>query len=281
VARGPAEIAATLGELVWLDLVELGQEAVLERIVQAAATCCGSTGGVQGHEQGKVGERQSLPAATVIACCFSGAAAPHRALGPPQPVQLRRQRPGAIFQALPVAVAVERPTVDAARPQRQSQLCGVQGRASSGLGQQLQLRPLSKRAGNGCRRSRWKRDSRPAGLEGWCGAVLRRCRGSPLSADHQVDLDGRAPRRHAEAAVLPAVGEDHPPSSLRGQRRQLQPFQHPLIQEAGGPPSDGTSSAALPRPGDGRCRRRRIETQIPRARTPSHTTVRTPARASG
>jgi hypothetical protein len=60
VARGPAEIAATLGELVWLDLVELGQETVLERIVQAAATCCGSTGGVQGHEQGKVGERQSL-----------------------------------------------------------------------------------------------------------------------------------------------------------------------------------------------------------------------------
>jgi hypothetical protein len=33
VARDPAEIAATLGELVCLDLVELGQEAVLERIV--------------------------------------------------------------------------------------------------------------------------------------------------------------------------------------------------------------------------------------------------------
>jgi hypothetical protein len=45
VARDPAEIAATLGELGCLDLVELGQEAVLERIVQAAATCCGSTGG--------------------------------------------------------------------------------------------------------------------------------------------------------------------------------------------------------------------------------------------
>jgi GAF domain-containing protein len=46
VARDPAEIAATLGELVCLDLVELGQQAVLERIVQAAATCCGSSGGV-------------------------------------------------------------------------------------------------------------------------------------------------------------------------------------------------------------------------------------------
>jgi hypothetical protein len=30
---------------------------------------------LQGHDQGKVGERQSLPAATVIACCFWGAAA--------------------------------------------------------------------------------------------------------------------------------------------------------------------------------------------------------------
>jgi GAF domain-containing protein len=46
VARDPAEIAATLGELVCLDLVELGQQAVLERIVQAAATGCDSTGGV-------------------------------------------------------------------------------------------------------------------------------------------------------------------------------------------------------------------------------------------
>ena len=46
MARDPAEIAATLGELGCLDLVELGQQAVLERIVQAAATCCGSTGGV-------------------------------------------------------------------------------------------------------------------------------------------------------------------------------------------------------------------------------------------
>ena len=45
MARDPAEIAATLGELV-PGLVELGQEAALERIIQAAATCCGSTGGV-------------------------------------------------------------------------------------------------------------------------------------------------------------------------------------------------------------------------------------------
>jgi GAF domain-containing protein len=46
VARDPEEIAATLRQLARQDLVELGQQAVLERIVQAAATCCASTGGV-------------------------------------------------------------------------------------------------------------------------------------------------------------------------------------------------------------------------------------------
>ena len=42
----PEEIAATLRELARLDLAELGQQMVLERIVQAAASCCGSTAGV-------------------------------------------------------------------------------------------------------------------------------------------------------------------------------------------------------------------------------------------
>jgi hypothetical protein len=46
VARDPAEIAATLRRLARLDPAELGEQAVLERIVQVAATCCGSSGGV-------------------------------------------------------------------------------------------------------------------------------------------------------------------------------------------------------------------------------------------
>jgi hypothetical protein len=46
VARDPAEIAAMLRQLARLDPVELGHQVVLERIVQAAATCCDSTGGV-------------------------------------------------------------------------------------------------------------------------------------------------------------------------------------------------------------------------------------------
>jgi GAF domain-containing protein len=45
VASDPEQIAETLRELVRLDPVELGQQAVLEQIVQAAATCCDSTGG--------------------------------------------------------------------------------------------------------------------------------------------------------------------------------------------------------------------------------------------
>ena len=46
MANDPEEIAETLRELARLDPVALGQQAVLESIVQAAATCCGSTGGV-------------------------------------------------------------------------------------------------------------------------------------------------------------------------------------------------------------------------------------------
>jgi len=46
VVSDPEELAETLRELARLDPVELGQQAVLERIVQAAATCCGSSGGV-------------------------------------------------------------------------------------------------------------------------------------------------------------------------------------------------------------------------------------------
>jgi GAF domain-containing protein len=46
VASDPEQLAGTLRELARLDPVELGQQAVLERIAQAASTCCGSTGGV-------------------------------------------------------------------------------------------------------------------------------------------------------------------------------------------------------------------------------------------
>jgi hypothetical protein len=69
-----------------------------------------------GWRQPSGSPRQSPPAVTVMACCFSNGAALARPPDPPQPVQLRRQRPGAVLQVLQVAVAVERPAVDAARP---------------------------------------------------------------------------------------------------------------------------------------------------------------------
>ena len=46
MASDPEQIAETLRELGHLDPVELGQQAVLECIARAAATCCASTGGV-------------------------------------------------------------------------------------------------------------------------------------------------------------------------------------------------------------------------------------------
>jgi hypothetical protein len=55
---------------------------------------------------------QRAPAIT--AASFSDIATLHRPLGPPQPVQLRRQRPGTVLQILQIAVAVERPAVNTA-----------------------------------------------------------------------------------------------------------------------------------------------------------------------
>lgn len=46
VGSDPEQLATTLRELARLDPAELGLEVVLERIVQAAATGGGSTGGV-------------------------------------------------------------------------------------------------------------------------------------------------------------------------------------------------------------------------------------------
>ena len=46
VAPDPEQIAATLRQLGRMDLVELGQQVVLERMVQAAATCGGASAGV-------------------------------------------------------------------------------------------------------------------------------------------------------------------------------------------------------------------------------------------
>jgi hypothetical protein len=85
--------------------------------------------------------RQSPPAVTVMARSFSGSAALHRPLGLPQPVQLRRHWPGAVLQVLQVAVAVERPAVDAARSA--APVAGLRGARTGVVG----LRPAGASVG--------------------------------------------------------------------------------------------------------------------------------------
>jgi hypothetical protein len=82
------------------------------RVVQL----CHRTGVAAAWHQPSRTPRRSPPAGIVVACCVAGCAAVHRPLGLPQPVQLRRHWPGAVLQVLQVAVAVERPAVDAACP---------------------------------------------------------------------------------------------------------------------------------------------------------------------
>jgi hypothetical protein len=68
------------------------------------------------------------------------ASSPWPATAGPAPPPAARCR----LQVLQVAVAGERPAMDAARPAAPvAGLCGLHGRTSSGLGQQVHLRPLS------------------------------------------------------------------------------------------------------------------------------------------
>jgi len=85
--------------------------------------------------------RQNPPAATVMGRCVSGGADLHRPLGPPQPVQLPRQRPGAVLQVLQVAVTVERPPVNVTRPA--APVAGLRGARMGVVG----LRPARAAAG--------------------------------------------------------------------------------------------------------------------------------------
>ena len=76
--------------------------------------------------------RQGPTAVNLMAGPFSHSAAPARPPDPPQPVQLRRHRPGAVLQVLQVAAAVERPPVDAARPT--APIAGLRGARTGVVG---------------------------------------------------------------------------------------------------------------------------------------------------
>jgi hypothetical protein len=86
-------------------------------VLQARVVQLGHRAGVgAAWRQPSRAPRQRLPAVTVVTRSLPGRAAVHRSLGPPQPVQLRCQRPGAVLKVVQVAVAVERLPVDAAGP---------------------------------------------------------------------------------------------------------------------------------------------------------------------
>jgi hypothetical protein len=76
--------------------------------------------------------RQRPPAVTVIAVPFSHGAVLACPPDPPQPVQLCGQRPAAVLQVLHVAVAVERPAVDATRPA--APVAGLRGARTGVIG---------------------------------------------------------------------------------------------------------------------------------------------------
>jgi hypothetical protein len=142
--------------------------------------------------------RRSPPAATVRVGSFLGRAALHRPLGPPQPIQLRRQWPGAVLQVLQVAVAVERPSVGTARPA--TPIAGLRG-ARTGV---VRLGPAAATASLVDPRARREGDlpgpaSLPAAHEmspplAWFG----------LRPTHQQAGTAK-PEPHRGTTVLPAV----------------------------------------------------------------------------
>jgi hypothetical protein len=160
--------------------------------------------------------RQSPPAATVRVGSFLGRAALHRPLGPPQPVQLRRQWPGAVLQVLQVAAAVERPSVGTARPA--TPIAGLRG-ARTGV---VRLGPAAATASLVDPRARREGDlpgpaSLPAAHEmspplAWFG----------LRPTHQQAGTAK-PEPHRGTTVLPAViaSGSHQGSGLKapGQHR--------------------------------------------------------------
>jgi hypothetical protein len=90
------------------------------------------TGGGAAWHQPSRPPRQGPTAVNLMVPSFSHGAAPARPPDPPQPVQLRRQRPGALLQILQVAKAVERPPVDAARPT--APIAGLRGARTGVVG---------------------------------------------------------------------------------------------------------------------------------------------------
>jgi hypothetical protein len=152
--------------------------------------------------------RQRRPAGNVMARCCSDGAALARPPDPPQPLQLRRQRPGAVLQVLQVAVAVERPPMDAARPA--AGVAGLRGARTGVVG----LRPAAASVGLVEPRSGLKADlPGPAGH--WVSPPLACLPGSDQPAERAGTAQPELHRAHPPYS--PAVG---PAGHRSGRRRR-------------------------------------------------------------
>jgi len=135
VGLPPDHLPERIGEPERIGRVATDGEGLLAREVDPLPRRVGAAGASRAAPRD--GARQpSTPTPHPIL----GSAALHRPLGPPQPVELRRHRPGAVLQVLHVVVAVERPAVDAARPA--APVAGLWGARTGVVG----LRPASASA---------------------------------------------------------------------------------------------------------------------------------------
>ena len=144
---------------------------------------------------------QRLPAVTATAAPFSGGAALHRPLGLPQPVQFRRQRPGAVLQDTAGRRGCRTAGRGSGRP-------GSASRRSGGCTDGGRRASASTCSGGPCRspsRARWR--SPPV------GGPSGRSRGATalglvarLRPTHQAGGHGQAGAASRFHRTLPAVG---------------------------------------------------------------------------
>ena len=191
-------------------------------VLQARVVQIGHRAGVAAQcRQPSRPPRQSPASVNLVARSFTGGAAFHHPLGPPQPCQFRRQRPGALLQILQVSAAVERPLGDAAGPT--APITGLRGARTGVVG----LRPTGTGCGP-CRilsRAGW-RSPQAGGSSGHSRGVTALGLVAGLRRTHQAGGHGqvgaasqfhRTPRRGLAGHGLGPAGDSksqrpsHPP----------------------------------------------------------------------
>jgi hypothetical protein len=169
------------------------------------------TGGGAAWHQPSRSPRQRPPAVTLMVRSFWDGAAPARPPDPPQPVQLRRQRPSALLQVPQVAAAVERPAVAAAGPA--APIAGLRG---------ARMRVVRLRPARACAALTEPRAGRDDDLPGPAGLPAAHQVSPPLAwlpgSDQPTEQAGTAkPKPHRGSTVRPR-GSSLPGRSGCGRR---------------------------------------------------------------